>query len=82
VCTVRGSGEVVLKVTDSGFGIPAEDLPHLFERWYRGRRARYPGSGLGLAIARAIVEAHQGRIWAESAEGKGSTFSVAIRAQS
>ena len=68
----------VFTVADDGPGIPAEDVPHLFERWYRGRRARYPGSGLGLAIARHIVEAHRGRIWVESQEGQGSAFSFEL----
>ncbi|OFX21526.1 MAG: hypothetical protein A2V77_05265 [Anaeromyxobacter sp. RBG_16_69_14] len=72
--------EVVFTVSDSGPGIPTEDLPHVFERWYRGRGTRYPGSGLGLAIARAIIDVHQGRIWAESKEGEGSVFSFALPA--
>lgn len=72
--------EVVFTVSDSGPGIPTEDLPHVFERWYRGRGTRYPGSGLGLAIARAIIDVHQGRIWADSKEGEGSVFSFALPA--
>jgi signal transduction histidine kinase len=76
----REPGEVVFTVRDAGPGIPAEDLPHVFEQWYRGAHARYPGSGLGLAIARAIVEAHHGRIWARSVEGEGSAFSFALPA--
>lgn len=78
LATRRDVGEAVFTVSDDGPGIPEEDLPHLFQRWYRGRRARYPGSGLGLAIARTIVEGHGGRIWAQSEEGKGSSFSFAI----
>ena len=74
----RDAAGAVFTVSDRGPGIPAEDLPHLFERWYRGRHPRYPGSGLGLAIARAIAEAHHGRIWVESEEGQGSAFSFAI----
>ena len=69
---------VVFTVRDRGPGIPTQDLPHVFERWYRGSGARYPGSGLGLAIAWTIVEAHQGRIWAESEEGQGSAFSFCL----
>jgi signal transduction histidine kinase len=60
-------------------GISAEDLPHIFEPYYRGeqsRTVRQSGSGLGLAIVKKIVEAHDGRIEVESAVGKGSTFRV------
>ncbi|HEX9291172.1 MAG TPA: HAMP domain-containing sensor histidine kinase, partial [Anaeromyxobacteraceae bacterium] len=78
VAVLAAEAEAVFTVSDTGPGIPAEDLAHLFERWYRGRRARYPGSGLGLAIARAIVDAHRGRIWADSKEGEGSAFSFAL----
>jgi signal transduction histidine kinase len=67
-------GEVLFEVADSGPGIAAEDVPHLFERFRRGAGAAYAGSGLGLAIARGLVEAHGGRIWVESAPGAGSRF--------
>ena len=67
--------EVVIAVRDTGVGIPANDLPRIFERFYKADRARSGGgTGLGLAIARHVVQAHGGRIWAESTEGKGSTF--------
>jgi signal transduction histidine kinase len=82
VAVAAAEGEVVFTVSDTGPGIPVEDLPHVFERWYRGRRTRYPGSGLGLAIARAIVDAHRGRIWADSREGEGSAFSFSLPARS
>ncbi|MHB0938606.1 MAG: sensor histidine kinase [Armatimonadota bacterium] len=68
--------QVVISVTDLGRGIPADDLPKLFQRFYRaaeGRRAG-EGIGLGLYITRLLVEAHGGRIWVESEVGQGSTF--------
>jgi two-component system phosphate regulon sensor histidine kinase PhoR len=71
--------EVILSVQDTGVGIPAEDLPRIFERFYKADRARSGGgTGLGLAIAKHIVQGHGGRIWAESVEGQGSTFSFTL----
>ena len=72
---------VVICVEDTGVGIPADDLPRIFERFYKADRARSGGgTGLGLAIAKHIVQAHGGRIWAASAERQGSTFYVALPA--
>ncbi len=66
--------EIVFYVRDSGPGIAAEELPNLFERYWRGKQSTYRGAGLGLSIARGIVDAHGGRIWAESRLGAGSVF--------
>ncbi len=66
-------------VVDSGMGVPEEDLPHLFERFFRGEEPRsmqISGTGLGLAIVKGVVELHGGRVMAESEEGVGSTFTV------
>jgi two-component system phosphate regulon sensor histidine kinase PhoR len=78
----RGDDEVIVAIEDHGVGIPRKAQPRIFERFYKVDRARVRGeaggTGLGLAIARHIVEQHGGRIWVESREGKGSTFSFAI----
>jgi len=67
--------EVIVAVRDTGVGIPEEALSRIFERFYKADRARSSeGTGLGLAIAKHVVQAHSGRIWAESTEGRGSTF--------
>lgn len=73
------AGFVRFAIQDSGIGIPAEDIPRIFERFYRVDKSRTgSGTGLGLSIARHIIEAHTGRIWAESSEGRGSTFHLTI----
>ena len=67
--------KIRVSIADTGVGIPQEDLPRIFERFYKVDRARgKSGTGLGLAIARHVVEVHGGKIWAESVEGKGATF--------
>ena len=78
--TAQANGnEIMIAVTDTGVGIPAEHLPNIFDRhWHARRTARTLGTGLGLAIAKGIVEAHDGRIWVESEEGVGSTFMFTV----
>jgi signal transduction histidine kinase len=71
-------GEIRFTVSDTGCGIDPEELPHLFDRFRRGRSAQYQGSGLGLAIARGIVEAHGGTIGVDSAPGRGTRFSFTL----
>ncbi len=73
------NGVVRLRVADSGVGIPRKHLPHIFERFYKVDRSRHSeGFGLGLAIVKHIVQAHGGRIHAESVEGQGTTFTVSL----
>jgi signal transduction histidine kinase len=83
VCVRTSSkpGRLIFEVEDSGIGIPAEDLPRLFEKFYRGtqREARAQhGSGLGLAIVHSVAERHGGRVWVQSVVGKGSTFYLQV----
>jgi signal transduction histidine kinase len=73
--------EVVVKIRDTGIGIPTQALPHLFERFYRVNEQAHravEGTGLGLAIVKSIIEQHGGKIWVESQPGRGSTFSFSL----
>src|SRR5207248_2944064 len=72
---------MLVTVADTGIGIPAQDLPRIFERFYKVDRARTRnagGTGLGLAIAKHLIEGHGGRIWSVSEEGAGATFFFAL----
>jgi len=70
--------EVRFSVTDNGPGIPADEISHLFERYWKGAAESLRGTGLGLFIAKGIVGAHRGRIWVDSKAGEGSTFTFTI----
>lgn len=75
----REAGEALFSVRDAGIGIPAQEQARIFGRFARAKNARkITGTGLGLYLCRALVEQHDGRIWFESVEGKGSTFFVAL----
>jgi PAS domain S-box-containing protein len=81
VCTAHRDGAVELTVADTGMGISADEVPKLFQRFFRTERATVtaiPGTGLGLAIARAIVEGHAGQIEVASVDGEGTTFRVSL----
>jgi signal transduction histidine kinase len=81
VRTGLDSGCVKVVVEDDGVGIPAKDLPHVFERFYQVEShltRKHGGMGLGLSVARVMIELHGGRIWAESTEGKGSKFTFLL----
>ncbi len=76
--TVKEEGdEILITVADTGVGIPAEQLPHVFERFHQAHAGK-GGTGLGLAIVKGFVEAHRGRVWAESREGEGTRFHVTL----
>ena len=73
--------QMILSISDQGLGIPKQDLPRIFDRFYRVDRARsraQGGTGLGLAIAKEIIKQHNGFIWAKSEYGKGSTFTIVL----
>jgi signal transduction histidine kinase len=81
VSVQEDSGYFKVSVIDDGIGIPARDLPRVFERFFQVEThltRHYGGMGLGLSVAKAMVELHGGRIWAESEEGKGSVFTFLL----
>ncbi|MCZ8512900.1 ATP-binding protein [Paenibacillus filicis] len=80
--TKEGADSVLIEITDQGYGIPADDLPYIFERFYKADKARTRGvsggTGLGLSIVKNLVEAHQGTVTARSQPGQGTTFSITL----
>jgi two-component system sensor histidine kinase ResE len=78
----KGEKAVLIEISDQGYGIPASDLPYVFERFYKADKARTRGTtggtGLGLSIVRNIIEAHQGTVQVKSTVGQGTTFSVIL----
>lgn len=81
--TIKGDTEgsqIILQFNDNGIGIPALDIPYIFDKFYRATNAstELTGTGLGLSIVKSIVENHQGRVWVDSSPGKGSTFTVVL----
>ena len=81
VCLLDGQDHVAIRVSDTGVGIPEEDLPQLFDRFYRVNKDRSRatgGSGLGLAISKQIVDLHGGSLFVRSEVGAGSTFDVRL----
>jgi histidine kinase len=82
ISTERQRNKILIKISDTGIGIPVEHLPHLFTRFYRVDKSRSRvggGSGIGLTISKHLIEAHGGQIWVESpGPGMGSTFSFTL----
>jgi signal transduction histidine kinase len=81
VCVKDQADSVLIQVRDTGIGIPEDEVQNIFNEFYRAtnaKRIERDGTGLGLAIARQVVERHNGKIWVESEEGKGSTFSIIL----
>jgi signal transduction histidine kinase len=78
VSAVAGDGNVLCAIADTGSGIPPEEMPRIFGKFWQSKRGDHRGVGLGLAIARGIVEAHGGSIGVRSEVGKGSVFSFSL----
>ncbi len=84
VRTYQVDGQVCVDICDTGMGIEDEDLPHLFDRFYRGRKvsqSKIPGTGLGLAIVKEIMDLHHGKVEVRTEKGQGSTFSLQLPVQ-
>jgi signal transduction histidine kinase len=78
VAVLADDGHALIQVRDTGLGIPSDDLPHIFEAFYRATQEDIEGTGLGLSVVKAIVEQHKGQIFVESQPGKGSLFTVRL----
>jgi two-component system phosphate regulon sensor histidine kinase PhoR len=81
VTVIKKAQHVQIEVSDTGIGIDAKDIPHIFDKFFRERSERtkhISGTGLGLSIVQGVVDAHQGSIHVESEIGKGSTFTVLL----
>jgi two-component system sensor histidine kinase BaeS len=81
VAAHRAKGRIELSVSDNGPGIPPEDIPHIFERFWRAEKSRNRatgGSGLGLAIVKQLIEAHHGEVQVESQTGSGTRFTIRL----
>jgi signal transduction histidine kinase len=80
VAAVVEGDQVILRVSDSGPGIPAADQPYIFDKFFRASNVPDDtgGTGLGLSIVKSIVDSHQGRIWVDSQLGRGTTFTVVL----
>src|SRR5262249_22854332 len=76
------AGQAMATISDTGIGIPADEIPHVFEKFYRvGEVASsYEGTGLGLSIVKSVVETYNGRVWVESKVGEGSSFTIVLPA--
>jgi two-component system phosphate regulon sensor histidine kinase PhoR len=79
VSTERDEGQVLLRITDTGIGIPASELPYVFNKFYRASNVQNTtGTGLGLSIVKSVVELHGGRVWVDTTGGKGTKFTVVL----
>ena len=78
--SLENTGEAVISIADEGRGIAATDLPYIFDQFYtKANGSKEAGHGLGLVICKEIMQAHQGRIWVESEEGRGTTFYLSLK---
>ena len=82
ISVAEDDGNIIIRISDNGKGMPAKDMPHIFDRYYRGTGSgKTEGTGLGLAIAKEIVLLHGGRIDVKSVSGKGTEFTISLKKQ-